>query len=255
MGPVSSRSAGTWSPPTWRGPRRGLAGNHKARALSYLQVATAPTATVLLSAESARPAGRALSQIESLNPNERNGDEAVALVRCAWRRAGRSGLPARCARVSALAQLPLSASGSWREQGWGRQGGCFAPNAAAGWSRVESALAPQNPGVRWGLGRLLLFGEEVLASREACEHCGSPSASSCSPRPPNLAACEASSLQLSSAAGLSLTDRAGLRAFKSGGASRGRRGEYLALGYCTRARGRGRVGGAPGLVSLVRRRP
>jgi hypothetical protein len=29
-----------------------------------------------------------------LNPGDRNGDTAIAPVRCAWRRAGRSGLPA-----------------------------------------------------------------------------------------------------------------------------------------------------------------
>jgi hypothetical protein len=43
---------------------------------------------------------------------ERFGDAAIAPLWCAWRRAGRSGLPARCAWAPALAWLALSDSGS-----------------------------------------------------------------------------------------------------------------------------------------------
>ena len=55
---------------------------------------------------------------ERASPRDyRLGDAAIAPVRCIWRRAGRSGLPARCAWAPALARLPfpkqLSAAVLW----------------------------------------------------------------------------------------------------------------------------------------------
>jgi hypothetical protein len=51
---------------------------------------------------------RSLCPLERCASRDRIGDAAIASVGCAWRRAGRSALPARCAWAPALARLPLS---------------------------------------------------------------------------------------------------------------------------------------------------
>jgi hypothetical protein len=58
------------------------------------------------------------------------GDKAVALVRCASRRAGRSGLPVGCALAPALARLPLSGRSSLARRRGRRHGGCSAPTGS-----------------------------------------------------------------------------------------------------------------------------
>jgi hypothetical protein len=58
------------------------------------------------------------------------GDKAVALVRGASRRAGRSGLPVGCALAPALARLPLSGRSSPARRRGRRHGGCSAPTGS-----------------------------------------------------------------------------------------------------------------------------
>jgi hypothetical protein len=72
--------------------------------------------------------GRAESR--DARPPLHMGDEAVALVRCAWRRAGRSGLPVGCALAPALARLPLSERGHAGRIVGPRRDRCFAQGAA-----------------------------------------------------------------------------------------------------------------------------
>jgi hypothetical protein len=79
--------------------------------------------------------------------DDRVGDAAIAPVRCAWRRAGRSGLPARCAWAPALARLPLSGSRSFGARQNPRRECCWFVEAA-----VTAGLpgAPRcRPSERW----------------------------------------------------------------------------------------------------------
>jgi hypothetical protein len=75
---------------------------------------------------------------------DRLGDAAIAPVRCAWRRAGRSGLPERCAWAPARARLPLSASSSVEGAAeWRQDCPCFVDAAVRGSARGVARRAQE----------------------------------------------------------------------------------------------------------------
>jgi hypothetical protein len=100
-------------------------------------------------AESAHLANVCFRELGDLRRDDSDGDAAIAPVRCAWRRAGRSGLTAR---APALARLPLSGSGSLDSQCMRRHGCCFSarPDRAAdrGGRGRPWAAAQVRPGSR-----------------------------------------------------------------------------------------------------------
>ena len=67
----------------------------------------------------------------------------------AWRHAGRSGLPARCAWAPALARLPLSGWGSARRQHRRRRRGSSAPGAALCSMSARLSIVCLQPARSW----------------------------------------------------------------------------------------------------------